>query len=105
MERSLTERLLNGLSDIPGITVAGPQGLQSRAPVISFSHKTIHAHDICEILNLHHVAVRGGHHCAQPLLDALDLAALTRVSIGAYATSEDIDAFLAGLADAIRRLG
>ena len=105
MERSLTERLLNGLSGIPGITVAGPQGLQSRAPVISFSHKTIHAHDICEILNLHHVAVRGGHHCAQPLLDALDLAALTRVSIGAYATSEDIDAFLAGLADAIRRLG
>lgn len=105
MERSLTERLLNGLSGIPGITVTGPQGLQSRAPVISFSHKTIHAHDICEILNLHHVAVRGGHHCAQPLLDALDLAALTRVSIGAYATTEDIDAFLGGLADAIRRLG
>lgn len=105
MERGLTERLLDGLSDISGITVAGPQGLQSRAPVVSFSHDTIHAHDICEILNLHHVAVRGGHHCAQPLLDALDLAALTRVSLGAYATAEDIDAFLAGLDDAIRRLG
>ena len=104
-ERALTERLLDGLTGMDGITIAGPKGLQSRAPVVSFSHQRVHAHDICEILNRHHVAVRGGHHCAQPLLDALDKPALTRVSLGAYATEADIDACLTGLDDAIRSLG
>lgn len=103
-ERMLTERLLNGLAALPGIRIAGPEGLQNRTAVVSFSHSDIHAHDICEILNDHKVAVRGGHHCAQPLLDALDEAALTRVSMGAYANATDIDALLAGLGDALRRL-
>jgi cysteine desulfurase/selenocysteine lyase len=103
-ERRLTEKLLQGLGEIDGIRIAGPEGLQGRIAVVSFAHETVHAHDISEVLNEHHVAVRGGHHCAQPLLDALDEAALTRVSLGAYATEDDIDAFLAGLRDAIRRL-
>lgn len=103
-ERRLTERLLAGLGDIDGIRIAGPEGPQGRIAVVSFAHEMIHAHDICEILNEHNVAVRGGHHCAQPLLNALDEAALTRVSLGAYATADDIDAFLGGLGEAIRRL-
>lgn len=100
----LLERALDGLQSFPGLKIIGPEGLQSRAPVISFDIDGTHPHDICTILDGHGVALRGGHHCAQPLMDKFDLAGTTRASLAVYNTVGDIDALLAGLEDAKRRL-
>jgi cysteine desulfurase/selenocysteine lyase len=59
-----------------------------------------HPHDICQILDAHGVALRGGHHCAQPLHARFDLAGTTRASLALYSDDSDIDRFFAGLAEA-----
>jgi cysteine desulfurase/selenocysteine lyase len=105
----LTERVLNGIADLNGsngrIKVVGPQGLQERYPVISFEIDGAHPHDICQILDGHGVALRGGHHCAQVFMDAMDLAGTSRASLGPYSDDSDVDALLAGVEDAFARLG
>jgi selenocysteine lyase/cysteine desulfurase len=57
----------------------------------------LHPHDIAEVLNRHHVAVRAGHHCTMPLMDYLELGGTTRVSFGVYNTTEDIDTLIIGI--------
>jgi cysteine desulfurase/selenocysteine lyase len=103
-ELRLTARLLDGLRGVDGVTVIGPQGLQARAPVVSFDLENAHPHDICQIMDRHGVALRGGHHCAQPLHTKFDLAGTTRASLALYSEDEDIDLFFAGLAEAKRVL-
>ncbi len=103
-ELRLTGRLLDGLRAIDGVTVIGPQGLQGRASVVSFDLADAHPHDICQIMDRHGVALRGGHHCAQPLHAKFDLAGTTRASLALYCEDEDIDLFFAGLAEAKRVL-
>jgi cysteine desulfurase/selenocysteine lyase len=100
----LTGRILEGLGDRDRIRVIGPQGLQGRAPVISFEIDGVHPHDVCTILDHHGVALRGGHHCAQPLMDHFDLAGTTRASLACYNDDADVDALLDGLDDAISRM-
>lgn len=97
-EMALTQRLLDGLALVPGARVIGPAGLQQRASVVSFDLDGVHAHDICQLLDARGVALRGGHHCAQPLMERFDLAATTRASIALYNEADDIDALLDGLA-------
>ena len=101
----LCGRALDGLDRLAGARVLGPQGIQGRAPVISFAIDDLHPHDICTILDRHGVALRGGHHCAQPLMDHWGIDGTTRASLAFYNDDADIDALLAGLADAIARLG
>jgi cysteine desulfurase/selenocysteine lyase len=100
----LTERLLQGIGGIPGARIVGPAGLQGRTGVVSFDVPGMHPHDICQILDWHGVALRGGHHCCQVLMERFDLAGTTRASIAPYNDDADIDAFLHGLDDAVRRL-
>ncbi len=104
----LTERILNGIADLAGgngaITVVGPQGLQERLPVVSFFIPGAHPHDICQILDSHGVALRGGQHCAQPFMDAMDLSGTTRASLAPYSDDGDVDALFSGLEDAMERL-
>ncbi|HZK15017.1 MAG TPA: aminotransferase class V-fold PLP-dependent enzyme, partial [Solirubrobacterales bacterium] len=64
-----------------------------------------HAHDVSEILDRHGVAVRAGHHCAQPLMDRLGVAATARASFGVYTTPEEIDRMVEGLHDARKVFG
>jgi cysteine desulfurase/selenocysteine lyase len=90
--------------DIPGLRILGPEGLQARAPVISFDIAGLHPHDICTILDAHGVALRGGHHCAQPLMECFDLAGTTRASLQVYNDEGDVEALLSGLDDARARL-
>jgi cysteine desulfurase/selenocysteine lyase len=99
-EARLTQRLLDGLQALSGVRVIGPAGLQARAPVVSFDMDGAHPHDICQILDAHGVALRGGHHCAQPLHARFDLAGTTRASLALYSDDSDIDRFFAGLAEA-----
>ena len=104
-EQRLTERLLSGLAALPAVRLIGPAGTQARIGVVSFDVQGVHAHDVCQMLDGFGVALRGGHHCAQPLMDRLDLAATARASLAPYNDDDDVEALLAGLAATIRRLG
>jgi cysteine desulfurase/selenocysteine lyase len=95
-EEALTGYAVDVLSALPGVRVL-PAG-QRRLAVLSLDIEGIHPHDLATILDQHKVAVRAGHHCAQPLMDKLGLAATTRASLGVYNDESDIDA----LAEAIR---
>ena len=104
----LTARLLDGLTRLDRgrglVRLIGPEGLQARLPVVSFDVADAHPHDICQILDGHGVALRGGHHCAQPLMEHFDLTGTTRASLALYNDDSNVDAFLVGLDDAMRRL-
>ena len=104
----LTGRLLDGLGALDRgkgrIRIIGPTGLQGRLPIVSFTIQGAHPHDVCQILDRHGVALRGGHHCAQPLMEALGISGTTRASLACYNDADDIDALLTGLDDALHRL-
>ena len=103
-EMRLTGRLLDGLGAMPAVQLYGPAGLQGRLGVVAFAVEGVHAHDVCQMLDGHGVALRGGHHCAQPLMDRFDVAATARASLAPYNDDDDVDALLNGLEDTIRRL-
>ncbi len=104
-EIELTERILAGLGAMPRVRVVGPAGTQARLGVVSFEVDGVHAHDVCQMLDGFGVALRGGHHCAQPLMERFDLAATARASTALYNDAGDVDALLDGLGATIRRLG
>ncbi|MBM3585566.1 MAG: cysteine desulfurase [Alphaproteobacteria bacterium] len=99
----LTGRLIEGLAERARTRLIGPAGLQARMPVVAFATAGIHPHDVCQVLDSHGVALRGGHHCAQPLMDHFDVAGTTRASLAVYNDDGDVDAFLTGLDDALGR--
>ncbi len=104
-EIALTERILAGLNAMPRVRLVGPAGTQARLGVVSFEVDGVHAHDVCQMLDGFGVALRGGHHCAQPLMERFDLAATARASTAPYNDVDDVDALLEGLDATIRRLG
>jgi cysteine desulfurase/selenocysteine lyase len=96
--------MLDGLGQLPGIRVIGPSGLQSRIGVVSFAAEHAHPHDLCHLLGSRGVCLRGGHHCAEPLMDAFGLIATTRASLAPYNDDADVDAMLTGLDQALALL-
>jgi cysteine desulfurase/selenocysteine lyase len=100
--QGLTGRLLDGLAE-RRVRVIGPSGLQGRLPVVSFHVEGVHPHDVCQVMDAHGVALRGGHHCAQPLMDVLDLPGTSRASLAPYNDDGDVAAFFRGLDDVLRR--
>jgi cysteine desulfurase / selenocysteine lyase len=100
-ETRLLNRLLNGMQKFPEMKLLGSRDTHDRAPVVGFVHETIHPHDICHILNDYGLALRGGHHCAQPLLNALGVKAATRASLAFYNSEDEVDALLAALEEVI----
>lgn len=102
-EMGLTQRLMDGLADVKSARLIGPPGLQGRLPVVSFVLDNVHPHDTAQILDSFGVAVRAGHHCAQPLMDRFDIAGTTRACIAPYNDNSDVDALLAGVREAVRR--
>ena len=103
-EMRLTQRVLDGLAHVSGCRVIGPSGLQGRVPVVSFTLAGAHPHDICQILDAHGVALRGGHHCAQPFMDRIGVAGTTRASLALYNSEADVDALMHGLSRAAAQL-
>jgi cysteine desulfurase/selenocysteine lyase len=101
-EREIADYALEQLADVPGLRIFGPPRNPERVGPVSFELDGIHAHDVAEILDRHGVAVRAGHHCAQPLMERLGVAATARASFGVYTTPEEIDRLVAGLHDARR---
>jgi cysteine desulfurase/selenocysteine lyase len=94
-EDALTGFALRRLSTLPGVSVIG--GGQRQLGVISFTIEGIHPHDIGQVLDQNNVAVRAGHHCAQPLMDRLGVAGTTRASFGVYSDEADVDALVAAI--------
>jgi cysteine desulfurase/selenocysteine lyase len=103
-EMALVQRVMDGLQEIDGARLFGPGGLQNRYPVVSFTLDGVHPHDVAQTLDSFGVAVRAGHHCAQPLMDRFDLDGTTRVSIAPYNDNSDIDALLTGVRHAAKTL-
>jgi cysteine desulfurase/selenocysteine lyase len=104
-EARLTGRILDGIGAIEGARVIGPSGLQGRLGVISFTLDAIHPHDLCQWLDRRSIALRGGHHCAQPLAKRFGIAGTSRASLAPYNNDADVDALLAGIEDARKRFG
>jgi cysteine desulfurase/selenocysteine lyase len=98
-EEELAERMLAGLADIDGIRPIGPARGVPRAGLVSFDVAGVHAHDVGQYLDAKGIAVRVGHHCAQPLHRRLGLTATTRASAYLYTTTEEVDRFLAAVAE------
>ena len=94
-EDALTGYGLRQLSALPGVSVIG--GGQRQLGVISFTIEGIHPHDVGQVLDENNVAVRAGHHCAQPLMDRLGVAGTTRASFGIYNEESDVDALVAAI--------
>ena len=96
-ELDLTEYTLERLESLKGITTYGPPGPEHRGGVVSFTMQDIHPHDIASILDVEGVAIRSGHHCAQPLMERLGLPATARASFYVYNTPRDVDRLVTGL--------
>src|SRR6266480_5825827 len=101
-EQEITAYALEQLQTIPGLIIYGPD-VTKRGGVISFTLDDIHPHDLASILDQEMgVAIRAGHHCAQPLMERLGLAATARASFYVYTIREDIDALVQGLRKALQ---
>jgi cysteine desulfurase / selenocysteine lyase len=98
----LTEYALESMSSLDYITVYGPRDTKYRGGVISFNIADIHPHDLATIMNDHGIAIRSGHHCAQVLMERLDVPATSRASFYIYNTKEEIDKFVNAIKEAGR---
>lgn len=98
-EARLGQRLVNGLEQIPGVRVVGPAAGRQRLGLAAFDVAGVHAHDVGQFLDERGIAVRVGHHCAQPLHRRLGLTASVRASAYLYTTEAEVDAFLNAVAD------
>lgn len=97
-EATLGQRLAEGITRIEGVRLLGPAAGTERAGLVSFDVDGVHPHDVGQILDSRGIAVRVGHHCAQPLHRALGITASTRASAYLYNTTDDVDRFLEELA-------
>jgi cysteine desulfurase/selenocysteine lyase len=95
-EHELLEYALERLGDLPGLTLYGPPP-DRRAGIVSFNLDGVHPHDVAQVLDWEGVAVRASHHCTQPLMSRLGVAATTRASFYVYTVPEEIDRLVEGL--------
>jgi cysteine desulfurase/selenocysteine lyase len=103
-ERELVAYALERLADVRGVTAYGPPP-ERRAGIVSFNLEGVHPHDVAQILDMEGVAIRAGHHCCQPLMAKLGVAATNRASFYLYTVPEEIDRLVEGLHKANKLLG
>ncbi len=104
-ENALIAQALAGMKALPYVTVYGDASPAGRHGVISFNIEGVHPHDTATILDADGVAIRAGHHCAQPLMEYLGIGACCRASFAVYNTPEDVEIFLQGLEKVRRWMG
>jgi cysteine desulfurase / selenocysteine lyase len=95
-EHELVVYALDRMSELPGLTLYGPPADQ-RAGIVSFNVEGVHPHDVSQVLDYEGVAIRAGHHCCQPLMARLGVAATNRASFYLYTVPDEIDRLVAGL--------
>jgi cysteine desulfurase/selenocysteine lyase len=96
-ECKLSAYAVNRLEEIPGVTVHGPGAEKERGAVVSFTVDGLHPHDVGTVLDGEGIAIRAGHHCAQPLMRKLCVPATARASAYIYNTTDDIDRLVEGV--------
>ncbi|EAC5222322.1 cysteine desulfurase [Listeria monocytogenes] len=96
-EQVLASYAIEEMSKIEGITIYGPKDASKRCGLVTFNLEGAHPHDIATILDEDGIAIRAGHHCAQPLMKWLDVSSTARASFYIYNTKEEIDALIDGL--------
>ncbi|MBC2171153.1 cysteine desulfurase [Listeria booriae] len=96
-EQVLTAYALEEMQKLDGITIYGPLDAAKRCGLITFNLEGAHPHDIATVLDEEGVAIRAGHHCAQPLMKWLDVSSTARVSFYVYNTKQEVDQFIEGL--------
>ncbi len=96
-EMDLTKYALEKMSQVKGITIYGVKDILNRGGVISFNFHDVHPHDVATIIDREGIAVRSGHHCAQVLMERLNVAATNRASFYIYNTKEDVDKLIKSL--------
>ena len=101
-EIDITKYAMSALADIKDVILYGPLDVNDRGGVISFNIADIHPHDLATIMNERGVAIRSGHHCAQVLMERLDVPATSRASFYIYNTKEEVDIFIDALHNARR---
>jgi cysteine desulfurase/selenocysteine lyase len=104
-EQQLGARLVDGLSAIEGVRVLGADAAAPRAGLASFDVAGIHSHDVGQFLDDRGIAIRVGHHCAQPLHRRLGVTSTSRASTYLYTTTAEVDAVIEGVADAVAFFG
>jgi cysteine desulfurase/selenocysteine lyase len=95
-EKAIIKYALDWLSEVPGVTVYGPPA-EKRGGVAAFTCDNIHPHDLAQLLDAEGVAVRAGHHCAQPLHSCLSIQSTARASFYLYNTPDEVDIFIKAL--------
>jgi cysteine desulfurase / selenocysteine lyase len=103
-EHELVAYAMERLSELPFVTIYGPPA-DRRAGIVSFNVDGVHPHDVAQILDWEGVAVRAGHHCTQPLMTRLGVAATTRASFYLYSMREEVDRLVEGVRKAKESLG
>ena len=86
------------VADIPGIRVLGPLDMNERLATVSFEVEGVHPHDVGQFLDSYGVAIRTGHHCAQPIHRRFGVYSSNRASAGVYTTAEDVEQFMDAVA-------
>jgi cysteine desulfurase/selenocysteine lyase len=95
-EHEITEYALERLEEVPGVKVFGPSA-DKKGGVASFTLEGVHPHDVAQILDKDGIAVRAGHHCAQPLHEKFGIPATSRASFYLYNTKEEVDLLVNGI--------
>ncbi len=98
-ERTLAGQAVAALSAVPGVTVWGPREAADRGAVVAFSVAGVHPHDVAAWLDQYGIAVRAGHHCAQPLMRRLGVVGTSRASVSVFTSPEDIERLAAAVAE------
>ena len=101
-EIELTTYAIEKLSQVKGLTIYGTKDISKRGGVISFNFSDVHPHDVAQIIDGEGIAVRSGHHCAQVLMERLNVAATSRASFYIYNTKEEVDSLIAALTKVAR---
>ena len=104
-ELLLTTQLMDGLKKVPHVQVQGSPDPKEHCGIASFTIDGVHPHDVSSILDADGIAVRAGHHCAQPLMQQIGVMSTTRASMYFYNTEEDIEKLLASVQTIRRRMG
>jgi cysteine desulfurase/selenocysteine lyase len=103
-EREMVTYALERLEEIPGVKVLGPSA-EKKGGVAAFTLEGVHPHDIAQILDRTGIAIRAGHHCAQPLHEKFGITATARASFYVYSLKEEVDKLVAGIYDVKKIFG